>query len=55
MNPVIATWSGMDKPCDAEAPVYFYCSLTALLRKPLIINGAGEGNRTHPHRFAGFL
>ncbi len=24
----------------------FYCTFTALLRKSLIINGAGEGNRT---------
>src|SRR6266481_8737426 len=24
----------------------FYCTLTALRRKSLIINGAGEGNRT---------
>ena len=23
-----------------------YCTFTALIRKPLIINGAGEGNRT---------
>src|SRR5713101_260417 len=29
-----------------ENPDLFYCTLTALTRKSLIINGAGEGNRT---------
>jgi hypothetical protein len=27
-------------------PREIYCTFTALIRKPLIINGAGEGNRT---------
>jgi hypothetical protein len=30
----------------AKKSPHFTCALLALLRKPLIINGAGEGNRT---------
>ena len=31
---------------DEAVPQSFYCTFTALLRKSLITNGAGEGNRT---------
>ena len=34
------------EPLEMIADSTIYCTFTALIRKSLIINGAGEGNRT---------
>jgi hypothetical protein len=39
-------WSELETRDGGIPQSRIYCTLTALIRKGLIINGAGEGNRT---------